>query len=82
MAIEIIRWQGFFEKLQKQPKSRLDEWLAHWCFGEEGAFRSGIAATLSSSAPIQNAEDDLRARVENAAVWLFVHQSSTRQTFH
>ena len=73
MAREIIPWHVFLEAFRKQPKARLDEWLAKWCFGEQGAFLLDV--------PVKP-EDAQRRRLENAVAELIFHQPMRQPTFH
>ena len=72
MAKEIIPWQVFLEALHKQPKARLDEWLAGWRFTEEGVF---------AQSPAQP-EDAFRRRVYNTVFELRPNNLKRRQTPH
>jgi len=73
MAKEITLWETFFKALHKQPKVRLDEWLAKWCFGDEGASLIDI---------FDDARNDVRGKLEKAIAELCILYSVRDLTIH
>ena len=71
MSREIMPWRVFLEALNKQPRARLDGWLARWRFTDEGA--------ILQLEPVQP-EDSLRRRVYNTVFELSAPNLKRRRT--
>jgi hypothetical protein len=61
------------EELRKQPKGKTNEWLANWCFDQDGAMRLRAPA---------KPEANMGPTLENVLAELGILQLVRHRTFH